>query len=74
MKLIATTQLTIMATQELVVPKSIPITSPASLLFHLDAPNEEAWTPSDGVLDRVIVERERRRPSWSAIVCIDFCV
>ena len=59
-----------MATQELVVPKSIPITSPASVLFHLLA--LEACTPREGLDDLIAAEvSPRRRPSWRAIV---YCI
>lgn len=60
-----------MATQELVVPKSIPITSPASVLFHLAA-WDVAYSPPRADLDTEDFEAmevsPRRRPSWRAMV------
>lgn len=56
------------ATQELVVPKSIPITSPASVLFHLEAVEAYALRAGLDDLERAAEVIPRRRPSWSAIV------
>ena len=55
--------LTITATQELVVPRSIPITSPASELFHLlpvTSLRELATALYDEIL--VVVPKRERRP------------
>ena len=68
------------ATQELVVPKSIPITSPASLeLIHLlfvCCNWEERLTPIvDCIIDVLVValvanDIEDRRPNWSAMIAL----
>ena len=66
-----------MATQELVVPKSIPMTSPTSVLFHLVvACDEEEETPptKSGALYCAFAlaamedVKPRRRPSWRAMI------
>lgn len=73
-------KLTMIATQELVVPKSIPITSPASLeLIHLlfvCCNWEERPTPIvDCIIDVLVValvanDIEDRRPNWSAMIAL----
>jgi hypothetical protein len=64
-----------MATQEFVVPKSIPMTSPTSVLFHLVTRDETLEPPptKGGVLYCVVAlamedVKPRRRPSWSAMI------
>ena len=55
-----------MATQELVVPKSIPITSPASVLFNLicEMPPNEDFETVDLEKELTPVDvKPRRRPS-----------
>ena len=62
-----------MATQEFVVPKSIPMTSPTSVLFHLAACDEPPPTKSGALYCVVALEameevKPRRKPSWSAMI------
>jgi len=63
-----------MATQELVVPKSIPITSPASVLFNLicEMPPKEDFETVDLAKELTPLDdvKPRRRPSWSAILLL----
>lgn len=54
-------KLTMIATQLLVVPKSIPMTSPASLLLNLLAVTSEP-TPLKSETLFLEVNRDRRRP------------
>lgn len=72
-------KLTMIATQELVVPKSIPITSPASLeLIHLlfvCCNWEERPKPIVDCIDVLVValvanDIEDRRPNWSAMIAL----
>jgi hypothetical protein len=62
-----------MATQEFVVPKSIPMTSPTSVLFHLVACDETPPTKSGALycafaLAAMEDVKPRRRPSWRAMI------
>ena len=55
-----------MATQELVVPKSIPITSPASVLFNLicEKPPKDDFDTEDLVKELAPADvKPRRRPN-----------
>ena len=72
-------KLTMIATQELVVPKSIPITSPASLeLIHLlfvccnweERPKPIVDCIDDLVVALVANDIEDRRPNWSAMIAL----
>ena len=62
------------ATQELVVPRSIPITSPASVLFHLlkallaEKPTDAcALLSPPNLEDEVKLAAERRKPNCKAL-------
>jgi hypothetical protein len=69
---------TIIATHEYVVPKSMPMTSPTSELFHLAIRDvvepEEIDTEKSGVACVIflLIEevRPRRRHSWSDIIIL----
>ena len=59
------------ATQLLVVPKSIPMTSPASLLLNRLPATSTAELKNGLLIDLPeISELVRRSPSWSAILTI----
>jgi hypothetical protein len=64
-----------MATQEFVVPKSMPMTSPTSVLFHLVIRDETPPPPTtnSGALCCVVAlvmeeVKPLRRPNWSAMI------